>query len=106
MRRTRELGMARTSDLEILAHAAAENRIVVSQDMDFGTLLALSPHLGPSVILFRRMVDASARSLLGMLAANLDTIEPELVAGSVVVIEPHRIRVRRLPIGQPHEPPV
>ena len=49
----RELGMQRSSDSLILEKAKAENRIVLTCDLDFGTLLAASKENLPSVILFR-----------------------------------------------------
>ena len=49
----RDYGMAAADDLSILIRARSEDRIVVSADSDFGTLLALSGVRSPSVILLR-----------------------------------------------------
>jgi predicted nuclease of predicted toxin-antitoxin system len=95
---TRDLGLARAPDETIFDRAADEGRVVVSADTDFGTLLALREAPGPSVILFRRMVDRRHAALLAILLANLPTVETDLMTGAVVVLEPERVRVRRLPI--------
>ena len=70
----RDYQMQKAGDPEIFARAASEDRIIVSADTDFGSLLAL-------------------------LLANLDAIAESLQAGAVVVFEETRIRVRPLPIG-------
>ena len=95
----RDLGLAAAADEELFELAARERRVLVSEDTDFGTLLALRGSPAPSVLLFRHMPDRSAAGLLAILLTNLAAIEAPLAAGSVVVIEPSRIRVRRLPIA-------
>ena len=49
----RDIGLADAADLSIFERAAADSRIIVSADTDFGTLLALRQSGAPSVILFR-----------------------------------------------------
>ena len=100
----RELGLQSADDTTIFDRAAREARILISEDTDFGTLLALRESAEPSVILFRHMSDRSAARLTGILLANLSTIEPHLAAGAIVVFESVRIRVRRLPIQGTREP--
>jgi len=93
----RDLGLASATDHEILIKALAEERIIVSADTDFGTLLALSDLAKPSFILFRR-TDKRPVSLLMHLLANLSQTEKDLNKGAVVVFEDNRIRIRSLPI--------
>jgi len=95
----RDLGLAAATDDEIFDLAATQDRILLSEDTDFGTILALRAVRLPSVLLFRRMPDRRARTLLALLLANLGAVSAALDAGAVVVIEPERVRVRRLPIG-------
>ena len=69
----------------------------MSADTDFGEILALGNHPGPSVILLRRSPhrpDAQARLLL----AALPQAEESLTAGAVVTLMPGRVRIRLLPI--------
>ena len=94
----RDLGLHAAPDEEIFDLAASEERVVVSEDTDFGTLLSLRDSSKPSVILFRHMPDRSAFGLLSILLRNIATVEVDLESRAMVVIEPGRIRVRRLPM--------
>lgn len=94
----RDCGLAAADDVIIFERGAREDRIIVSADTDFGTLLAMRHDPKPSVILFRGATPRRPEGQAALLLANLPAIEGDLQIGAVVVIEPHRLRVRPLPI--------
>lgn len=94
----RDYGLAAAEDMAIFECAAHEERVVVSADTDFGTLLAQRSETRPSVVLFRGASPRRPQSQLALLLANLATIADDLGKGAVVVIEPSRLRVRALPL--------
>ena len=91
-----ELRLERLPDLEIFGRAAEEKRIILTFDLDFGEILALSGGT-TSVILFRlrsRRTPHVIRRLSRVLAAS----SAQLAGGAIVVVEDLRHRVRPLPI--------
>ena len=95
----RDYNLQAAADEEIFDRAAAEDRVVVSADTDFAMLLATRSAGRPSVVLFRRSAERRPEQQAALLLANLDAVADELEAGAVVVFEPHRIRIRRLPLA-------
>lgn len=87
---------ANSPDVRVFERAAKEDRVLLAADTDFGTLLATREAMRPSVVLFRRR-SRTTDSLLRVLTTNLPMIEPDLLAGAVIVIDDARIRIRRLP---------
>ncbi len=92
-----DIGMATAKDSEIVARARHESRIIVTADLDFGQLLAMSNAEGPGVILFRggNYSESEMRSLLERV---LDNVASEILPTAICVVDKNRVRVTRLPL--------
>jgi predicted nuclease of predicted toxin-antitoxin system len=95
----RDYGMQAATDDEIFDKAVREERVIVSADTDFGTILAVRMSSKPSFVLFRGELSHRPQDQSDLLLANLPHLEATLQLGAVVVFEAGRIRMRTLPIG-------
>lgn len=94
----REVGLQAAADQVVLAAAKAEQRVVISADTDFGTLLPRSGAKLPSVLLIRRLVGRRAAEQAATILANLPAVAGDLEAGAIVALTNEWIRIRRLPM--------
>jgi len=92
-----ERGWDRLSDPEILEKARNEGRVLLTHDLDFGQLLALSEAASPSVIVFR-LADMRPESVNRHLDLVLQRAADELERGAIISVRENQIRVRSLPI--------
>jgi predicted nuclease of predicted toxin-antitoxin system len=98
-RHATELGLQRAADSDIMAIAQNEGRTIVTADLDYPRLLALARSSGPSLILFRDGVWTDAEAIERM-AELLTLLTAAEIERSIIVVERHRIRRRRLPIAK------
>ena len=82
---------------EILEFARQQNRVIITQDLDFSSLLALGGYEKPSLITFRLPMPDS-ETIAQKLLDIVPRIEERLAAGCAVTNDTRRVRVRRLPI--------
>jgi predicted nuclease of predicted toxin-antitoxin system len=79
-------------DSEVIERAVREVRVLLTEDKDFGQLVFAGARESSGVVLIR--FPASARSALPALVLETIRHHGEQLAGSFVVLEPHRTRVR------------
>jgi predicted nuclease of predicted toxin-antitoxin system len=91
------VGLGAQPDSEVLERARAEDRIVITADLDYPRLLALLKSDRPGVILFRggSYSDAEMLALLDRVLAQSEALN---LGGSITVVDQHRIRRRTLPL--------
>jgi predicted nuclease of predicted toxin-antitoxin system len=92
----RDQRLERLPDSEVFAKASAEKRVLLTFDLDFGELVALSASPAASVIMFR-LHDTRTPRVIGRLEQVLAQSAAQLERGAIVVVEEARHRVRAHP---------
>jgi len=90
------IGNPAAPDSEIMAWAKEHRCIVITNDLDFGRLLAFSSDRFPRVVQFRApdiRPSAMGRHLLAALQDHSEVLE----TGALVTVDPDRTRIRILP---------
>ncbi len=95
----RDEGLHRMPNGEIFKKAINEDRVVITFDLDFAEIAALTEGKKASVILFR-LRNTRAPHVIERLSTVLEASSEALKKGAVVVVEESRHRVRFLPIGE------
>ena len=93
----REQKLQRLDDHGIIEKARVEGRIILTHDLDFGRIIALSQHRLPSMVLFR-LSNMQPQEVNRHLAEVLLRFAAELESGALVSVSDRAIRVRKLPI--------
>lgn len=91
------VGAPNAPDEEVLSWTSANGYILLTNDLDFGAILASSEANIPSVIQIRT-ADLRAEVLIDRIASILARHAQAMADGALVTIEPARERVRILPL--------
>jgi predicted nuclease of predicted toxin-antitoxin system len=95
----RDEGLQRLADEQIITKALAENRVILTHDLDFGRLMALSQARYPSVITFR-LKDMRHTQVNFYLTEVLNHFTEALESGVLISVNEEGIRVRQLPVSK------
>ena len=93
-----QIGKDRAPDIELLNLARRENRVIITADLDFPRLLALSSASGPGIILFRGG-NYSDDEMCDLLERVLESVPVDDLEKSICVVDHSRVRVTHLPIS-------
>lgn len=93
----REVEMQRAPDEKILTRTREEERVLLTLDLDFGYLMAISSAKLPSVAIFR-LGNETSEFITARLRDTLACCEADLRQGAIISVEEATIRVRHLPI--------
>lgn len=84
-------------DHEIVAWAAANERVVITQDLGFAGILALTGATRPSIVTLR-LSDSRVEAVNRILETVLPGLEEPVVAGAPITVADERVRIRQLPV--------
>lgn len=91
------IGAPTSPDDEILAWAREHGFVVVTNDLDFSTILAASSGRSPSVVQVR-MQDLLADAAVNAVATALETCQERVEEGALLSVDETGTRVRMLPL--------
>ncbi len=94
-----QIGHDRSPDTVLLELARREKRVIITADLDFPRLLALSLAEGPGLILFRGG-NYSESEMRELLLRVLQDVPLERLSTSVSVVDRKHVRVTALPLDR------
>ena len=95
--RVSSLLSATTADSVILELARQRGMVIVTQDLDFSTLLALGGYDRPSLVTLR-LSNTDPHVVTQRLRQVLPQLEQHLATGCAITVDDSAVRIRRLPI--------
>jgi predicted nuclease of predicted toxin-antitoxin system len=86
------------SDAELIEYARREKCVILTQDLDFSAIIALSKESAPSVISLR-LASSRIDHVNQQLERVLPRLEQEVARGVLVSVSEEQVRIRGLPVG-------
>jgi len=94
---TGDIGLSRSTDRQILEFAQNEQRVIITLDSDFHTILALTNASTPSVIRIR-LEGLRGPDLALLIKKIWPRVEPQVKKGAMVTVTESGIRIRNIPV--------
>lgn len=88
---------ASVPDNQIIELARTQDAVIITQDLDFSYIIALSGQNKPSVISLR-VGNANPQVISQLLQNIIPQISKDLEEGAIVSVEESKFRIRKLPV--------
>jgi predicted nuclease of predicted toxin-antitoxin system len=86
-------GLGGVTDEELFQICAAEGRVLVTLDRDFGQVTRFPPEKSAGIIVLDLGPRATRQGIIGRLRDFLSVLENHSVAGALWIVEPGRVRI-------------
>ena len=92
----RNIGLRGAPDKEIFERAIQINATIITADVGFASMVYLYEDYHSGIVLVRLPNYYKVNQINEILIASLDLLEEYEIYGNIVVIEPDRVRVRKI----------
>lgn len=86
-------GIGGATDTAVVSACLAEERVLITQDLDFADIRTYPPAEYPGLVVFR-LADQGRNRLLQVSAALLETLARSSPKGQLWIVEDTRVRIR------------
>jgi predicted nuclease of predicted toxin-antitoxin system len=94
---TGDIGLSHSTDTQILEYARKEQRVIITLDSDFHSILAVTNAASPSVVRIR-IEGLRGPDLALLLKSSWPRIKTSIKKGAMVTIKESGIRIRNIPL--------
>ena len=91
----RDAGLRGKPDVEVLEYAVSKGLALVSEDMGFANILRFPVGTHSGIVVARFPSELSTTALNREIVGVLSSLAVEEIDGSLIIIEPGKIRIRR-----------
>jgi predicted nuclease of predicted toxin-antitoxin system len=99
-----EIGPGDAPDIDIMNYAKNKGYAVLTNDLDFGAVLALTAASAPSVVQIRG-ADVRPENLFEPVVNALVRFSADIEKGALVTIDANKVRIHILPFTHSPQPP-
>jgi len=86
-------GLRGVTDEELFQICAAEGRVLVTLDRDFGQITRFPPEKSAGIVVLDLGQSATLQGIIGRLRDFLSVLESHAVTGALWIVEPGRVRI-------------
>ena len=93
---SREIGLGKATDEQIIKYAIKNNQILVTKDLGFGNIKKYPIKNHKGIILLRVPFYYTANQINGVLSNFFKSIKEREIENSLVIVEINRYRIRKI----------